>query len=274
MSSRKRQGGRAGVKAPGGLDVVYGVHAVRALLERDEAPRELWIQEGGAASRLAEVVDRARSGGARIRTQSREALDDLAQGAAHQGVVAFCAPLAAEGEESLWLRLGAWTRDEPPLLLILDGVTDVHNFGACLRSADAAGVHGVIVPKDKAAPLNATVRKVACGAAEVVPVYQVTNLARTMARLKERGVWITGTAGEAEASLYEGDYTGPCALAMGAEGKGLRRLTRESCDGLVKLPMAGKVSSLNVSVATGICLFEAVRQRSLKLEERRSAPGS
>ena len=144
---------------------------------------------------------------------------------------------------------------------MLDGVTDVHNFGACLRSADAAGVDGVIVPKDKAAPLNATVRKVACGAAESVPVYQVTNLARALARLKALGVWVTGTAGEAEALVFEADLAGPTALVMGAEGKGLRRLTREACDHLVKLPMVGSVSSLNVSVATGICLFEAVRQR-------------
>ncbi|MFC3284655.1 23S rRNA (guanosine(2251)-2'-O)-methyltransferase RlmB [Litchfieldella rifensis] len=260
---KKRRSGRRGPQAPGNFDAVHGVHAVRALLDRGEAPRELWIQEGGAAARLSELIECARSRGARVVAQSREALDDLSQGAAHQGIVAFCPPLAAEGEESLWLKLGAWPREEPPLLLILDGVTDVHNFGACLRSADAAGVHGVIVPKDKAAPLNATVRKVACGAAETVPVYQVTNLARAMARLKQLGVWITGTAGEAEASVYDGDYTGPCALVMGAEGKGLRRLTREACDGLVKLPMAGQVSSLNVSVATGICLFEAVRQRRL-----------
>lgn len=263
MPSGKRRPGRHPARAQGGADAVYGVHAVRALLERGEAPRELWVQEGGAATRLAELADQARALGTQVRPQPRETLDELAQGAAHQGVVAFCAPLVAEGEESLWLRLGAWNRHEPPLLLILDGVTDVHNFGACLRSADAAGVHGVIVPKDKAAPLNATVRKVACGAAETVPVYQVTNLARAMARLKEHGVWITGTAGEAEVSLFEGDYTGPCALVMGAEGKGMRRLTREACDGLVTLPMAGQVSSLNVSVATGICLFEAVRQRQL-----------
>ncbi|EPC02961.1 23S rRNA (guanosine-2'-O-)-methyltransferase [Litchfieldella anticariensis FP35 = DSM 16096] len=264
MSIRKRRPTRTGIRPPSGLDAVYGVHAVRALLERDETPRELWVQEGGAETRLGELVDQVRSRGAHVRRQPREVLDDLAQGAAHQGIAAFCAPLAAEGEESLWLKLGAWSKDAPPLLLILDGVTDVHNFGACLRSADAAGAHGVIVPKDKAAPLNATVRKVACGAAEAVPVYQVTNLARAMARLKELGVWITGTAGEAEISVYDGDYTGPCALVMGAEGKGLRRLTREACDNLVKLPMAGQVSSLNVSVATGICLFEVVRQRRLK----------
>ncbi|GEN25493.1 23S rRNA (guanosine-2'-O-)-methyltransferase RlmB [Halomonas cupida] len=250
-----------GATAPNGLDSVFGVHAVKAMLERGEAPREIWVQDGDAGRRLAELIEQARSRGARMKTLSRDELDWLAQGASHQGIIAFCAPLAPEGEESLWLRLKAWTHDSPPLLLVLDGVTDVHNMGACLRSADAAGVHGVIVPKDRSAPLNATVRKVACGAAENVPVYQVTNLARAMERLKEHGVWITGTAGEAEHSLFEVDLAGPTALVMGAEGKGMRRLTREACDRLVKLPMAGQVSSLNVSVAAGVCLFEIVRQR-------------
>jgi len=243
------------------LDGVFGVHAVRALLERGESPRELWVQEGDAGRRLAALVDVARGRGARLKSVAREELDALSHGASHQGIVAFCPPLTPESEESLWHKLKAWPLDAPPLLLILDGVTDVHNVGACLRSADAAGVHGVIVPKDRAAPLNATVRKVACGAAESVPVYQVTNLVRAMDKLKTLGVWITGTAGEAEASLYQADFSGPTALVMGAEGKGMRRLTREACDTLIKLPMAGQVSSLNVSVATGICLFEAVRQR-------------
>ncbi|UYG04792.1 23S rRNA (guanosine(2251)-2'-O)-methyltransferase RlmB [Halomonas sp. LR3S48] len=265
---RPRDAGRAAARrkpelpgVPGGLDAVFGVHAVRALLQRGDCPRILWVQEGEAQQRLADVIDRARQGGARIEPHPRDELDRLAREASHQGIVAFTAPLAFESETSLWFKLEAWPYESPPLLLVLDGVTDVHNFGACLRSADAAGVHGVIVPKDKAAPLNATVRKVACGAAESVPVYQVTNLARALARLKEFGVWITGTAGEAEAMLFEADFSGPSALVMGAEGKGMRRLTREACDGLVKLPMAGSVSSLNVSVATGICLFEAVRQR-------------
>jgi 23S rRNA (guanosine2251-2'-O)-methyltransferase len=149
-------------------------------------------------------------------------------------------------------------------VLVLDGVTDPHNLGACLRTADAAGVALVIAPKDKSAPLNATVAKVACGAAEVVPYIQVTNLARTLQSLQQRGIWITGTAGEAEASVYQTDLTGPCALVMGAEGKGMRRLTREHCDQLINIPMAGEVSSLNVSVATGVCLFEIVRQRQAK----------
>lgn len=152
---------------------------------------------------------------------------------------------------------------EPPLLLVLDNITDPHNLGACLRTADAAGVQAVIIPKDKSATLNATVRKVACGAAEVIPLVTVTNLARTLEKLQQRGLWIVGTAGEAEQEIYQQDLTIPTVLVMGAEGKGMRRLTRDHCDYLVKLPMLGSVSSLNVSVATGICLFEAVRQRKL-----------
>ncbi|MGQ0334114.1 23S rRNA (guanosine(2251)-2'-O)-methyltransferase RlmB [Halomonas elongata] len=266
-----KQSHRRGPKAPGGLDAVYGVHAVRALIERGEMPRELWVQDGDASERLAELVALARKGNAKVVNQPRDTLDRLAQGAVHQGVVAFCPPLAFEAEASLWHRLQGWSAEAAPLLLVLDGITDVHNFGACLRSADAAGAHGVVVPKDRAAPLNATVRKVACGAAESVPVYRVTNLARSLARMKELGVWVTGTAGEAEASVYDADFTGATALVMGAEGKGMRRLTREACDGLVKLPMAGQVASLNVSVATGICLFEAVRQRAASGKSRASS---
>ena len=151
---------------------------------------------------------------------------------------------------------------KPPLLLILDGVQDPHNLGACLRSADAAGVDAVILPKDHSAPLNATARKVACGAAETVPVVRVTNLARTLRAIRDAGVWLYGAAGEAQQALYDVDLSGPVALVLGGEGKGLRRLTREQCDLLVKLPMAGKVESLNVSVATGVALYEAVRQRT------------
>jgi 23S rRNA (guanosine2251-2'-O)-methyltransferase len=152
-------------------------------------------------------------------------------------------------------------KEGPVLILVLDGVTDPHNLGACLRSADAAGVDAVVVPKDKSADLNPTVRKVACGAAEVVPFVRVTNLSRTLKALQERGVWLYGTASEAEKSIYDSDLCASMALVMGAEGIGMRRLTREQCDYLVRLPMAGSVGSLNVSVATGICLFEAVRQR-------------
>jgi 23S rRNA (guanosine2251-2'-O)-methyltransferase len=163
-------------------------------------------------------------------------------------------------EADLWAHLEAL--DHPPLVLVLDGVTDPHNLGACLRSADAAGVDAVILPKDKSASVTPVVRKVACGAAETVPLHAATNLARVLKGLKERGIWLYGAAGEARSSLYAQDLTGPAALVLGSEGAGLRRLTREHCDFLVHLPMAGAVSSLNVSVATGVCLFEVVRQRT------------
>jgi 23S rRNA (guanosine2251-2'-O)-methyltransferase len=188
----------------------------------------------------------------------------------HQGVVAeaFNIPVSGDMNQSnLWqeqdlLRV-VDNKEGPLLLLVLDGVTDPHNLGACLRSADAAGVDAVVVPKDKSADLTPTVRKVACGAAEVVPFVRVTNISRTLQALQERGVWLYGTAGESEKSIYDSDLSGSIALVMGAEGSGLRRLTREQCDFLVNLPMAGSVSSLNVSVATGICLFEIVRQRRI-----------
>ena len=168
-------------------------------------------------------------------------------------------PTASGTEEDLW----EIVKNEPEvLLLILDGVTDPHNLGACLRTADGAGVHAVIAPKDRAAGLTDTVRHIACGAAESVPFIQVTNLARTMERLKEAGVWITGTADEGGKDLYECEFTGKCALVLGAEGPGMRRLTGENCDFLARIPMRGKVPCLNVSVATGVCLYEAVRQRS------------
>ena len=153
---------------------------------------------------------------------------------------------------------------EPALLLILDGVTDPHNLGACLRVADAMGVHAVIAPKDRAVGINATVSKVASGAAETVPYITVTNLARTMRDLKERGIWLIGTSDDADKGLYEADFTGPTALVMGSEGEGMRRLTRETCDLLVSVPMLGSVESLNVSVASGVCLYEARRQRMVK----------
>ena len=190
--------------------------------------------------------------------------------ARHQGVVAEAVnapPVHGEPTQpNLWREADLFKAVEnkggPVLILVLDGITDPHNLGACLRSADAAGVDAVVVPKDKSADLNATVRKVACGAAEVVPFVKVTNLSRTLKALQERGVWLYGTAGESENSISDSDLCVSMALVMGAEGAGMRRLTREQCDYLVRLPMAGSVGSLNISVATGICLFEAVRQRA------------
>ncbi|HBZ93364.1 MULTISPECIES: 23S rRNA (guanosine(2251)-2'-O)-methyltransferase RlmB [unclassified Pseudomonas] len=244
------------------LEKVYGVHAVEALLRHHpKRVKQLWLAESRQAPRIQPMLEQAAQHRVPVGHKERQELDEWAEGV-HQGVVAEVSPSQVWGENMLDELL---ERSEGvPLLLVLDGVTDPHNLGACLRTADAAGALAVIVPKDKSATLNATVRKVACGAAEVIPLVAVTNLARTLEKLQKKGLWVVGTAGEAEQELYQLDMTGPTVLVMGAEGKGMRRLTREHCDYLVKLPMGGSVSSLNVSVATGVCLFEAVRQRKGK----------
>ena len=241
------------------LEKVYGVHAVEALLRHHpKRVKQLWVAEGRQDPRIQALLSLAEAHRVNVGQRERRELDEWAEGV-HQGVVAEVSPSQVWGENMLDELL---ERNEgPALLLVLDGVTDPHNLGACLRTADAAGAQAVIVPKDKSATLNATVRKVACGAAEVIPLVAVTNLSRTLEKLQKKGLWIVGTAGEADKDLYDLDLTGPTVLVMGAEGKGMRRLTREHCDFLARLPMAGSVSSLNVSVATGICLFEAVRQR-------------
>ena len=250
-------------------EYVYGIHAVDGLLRsKPRSVQRLWIQQGRQDKRINALLELAQNQGVPIARQSRKELDTMVDGR-HQGVVAEVLP-EPQGAQSQGGN--QWTQKQllsyldalqaPALLLVLDGVTDPHNLGACLRSADAAGVDAVIVPKDRSADLTPTVRKVACGAAEVVPFVRVTNLSRALEALKERGIWIYGAAGEAEKTIYDSNLQGPMALVMGAEGPGLRRLTRENCDFLVKLPMAGLVSSLNVSVATGVCLFEAVRQRN------------
>ncbi len=245
------------------LEKVYGVHAVEALLRHHpRRVKQLWLAEGRQDPRVQTLVELARQARVSTGTRDRRELDEWAEGV-HQGVVAEVSPSQVWGENMLEELLER--AEGPPLLLVLDGVTDPHNLGACLRTADAAGVLAVIVPKDKSATLNATVRKVACGAAEVIPLVAVTNLARTLEKLQQRGLWIVGTAGEADQDIYALDMSGPTVLIMGAEGKGMRRLTREHCDYLARLPMSGSVSSLNVSVATGVCLFEAVRQRRGKL---------
>lgn len=250
------------------MQYIYGIHAVDSLLRHNpKSVQRLRVQSGREDRRIAALLELARHQGVPVSRDSRRDLDTLARGR-HQGVVAETFGDRADDEmsrQNLWserqLLQFVREKEEPVLLLVLDGVTDPHNLGACLRSADAAGVDAVVVPKDKSADLNATVRKVACGAAESVPFVRVNNLSRALHSLKELGVWLYGTAGEAEQSVYDNDLTGSIAFVMGAEGGGLRRLTREQCDHLVKLPMAGTVSSLNVSVATGVCLFEAVRQR-------------
>jgi len=241
-------------------EVACGIHAVRVLLARSpERVRRLLLAGGRDARRLDEVRALARAAGVTIVEADAATVDRLAAGVRHQGVVAELVPRAGDPETQLEEALEA--AGAAPLLLVLDGVQDPHNLGACLRSADAAGVAAVIVPRDRAAGLTPVVRKVAAGAAETVPLVSVVNLARTLRDLKERGIWLVGTAEGADRTLYQADFTGPVGLVMGSEGEGLRRLTRECCDQLVAIPMAGAVESLNVSVAAGIVLFEAVRQR-------------
>ncbi|EPV1125866.1 23S rRNA (guanosine(2251)-2'-O)-methyltransferase RlmB [Vibrio harveyi] len=240
-------------------EFIYGIHAVKAVLEREpERFIEAFVLKGRQDDRLMPILNDLQVCGVSIQQMTRKTLDDKARGANHQGIIARVKPAKQLNENDID---GILAQHESPLLLVLDGVTDPHNLGACLRNADAAGVAAIIVPKDRSAPMNATVSKVACGAAEVVPLIRVTNLARTMRTLQEQGIWFVGTAGEATHDIYQAKLTGPLAIVMGAEGDGMRRLTRETCDDLIKIPMAGSVSSLNVSVASGICLFEAVRQR-------------
>ena len=247
-------------------DTAYGYHAVESLIRKE--PRRvaaLHVQADRQDKRMQALCELSRNQGVSVLSCSKSELDVLVNGR-HQGVVAVLDQ--ATGAEAGGLMSEAdlsehLSRAATPLILILDGVTDPHNLGACLRSADAAGVTAVIFPKDKSADVNDVVRKVASGAAETVPWVRVTNLARTIESLKQAGVWVIGTDGDAEVTLYEQDLSGPCAMVLGSEGAGMRRLTRDLCDFIVKLPMAGAVFSLNVSVAAGVCLFEAVRQRAL-----------
>lgn len=244
-----------------GEEWLFGLHTVQALLKTEaKRIRELRLLRGREDQRLMKIRMLADNLGIPRRWASRAELDALIAEGNHQGVVALCRAGGDIRDErylfALLDQLG-----EPPLLLVLDGVTDPHNLGACLRTADAAGVHAVIVPKDGSASLTPTARKVACGAADAVPLVVVTNLARALRELRQRGLWVVGAAGEAARTIDQADLRGPLVLALGAEDKGLRRLTREHCDSLVKVPMRGVVTSLNVSVAAGVCLFEAVRQR-------------
>lgn len=240
-------------------EFIFGWHAVEAVLKREpERLQQVWIQTGREDRRVKTVTETLNELGVRWQVVHRKELDQRVAGV-HQGVVAAVSESREWSEDDLLAMLSG--SEKPPFLLILDGVTDPHNLGACLRTADAVGVQAVVVPKDKSASLSPTVRKVACGAAETVPLVRVTNLARFMRTIRDDGVWLIGTAGEAGSTLYQADFTGPVALVMGAEGKGMRRLTREYCDLLINIPMLGHVDSLNVSVATGVCLYEALRQR-------------
>ena len=244
---------------------VFGLHAVRTLLQRHAGKvAHLTVQKGRDDARINEVLKLAREQDIKTEYRSAQELDQLTHGASHQGVIAQLRKIDNLGEGALDDVLDK--AGPEPLVLVLDGVTDPHNLGACLRTADAAGVHAVIVPRDRAAGLSPVVRKVAAGAAETVPLIQVTNLARTLRWLKERGLWLVGTDDEATQSIYTAKLTGPTGIVMGAEGAGMRRLTKEHCDLLVTIPMSGVVESLNVSVATGVTLFEVVRQRVSSLK--------
>ncbi len=237
---------------------IHGFHAVTAKLRHDPAGvREIYLAAGRQDGRMRDLMQLAQSRGVRIATVDAARLDGMTGGGRHQGVVA---KVAAQPKH-LTVDDAVDGLNEPALLLVLDGVTDPHNLGACLRVADAAGAHAVIAPKDRACGLNATAIKVASGAADTVPYIVVTNLARTLRDLKERGIWTIGADGAADRAIYAIDQKGPTAWVLGAEGEGLRRLTRDTCDALARIPMHGAVESLNVSVAAGICLFEARRQR-------------
>ncbi|MCW8931785.1 MAG: 23S rRNA (guanosine(2251)-2'-O)-methyltransferase RlmB [Gammaproteobacteria bacterium] len=257
-------------------ELIFGIHAVKSALnycsdgkqgDKGSSNKEktaseqisaLFVDRGRKDNRITAIVELAKKKSVKVTFVQRKKLDEMTSGN-HQGVVAQSQVPKVKSESFLDDLLQQL--DVPPFLLILDGVQDPHNLGACLRTADAAGVHAIIVPKDRSVSLTPTVRKVACGADQSVPLIQVTNLARTLKLLKTYQIWIVGTAGETDDTIYSIDLKGPLALVMGTEGKGMRRLTRENCDALVKIPMVGTVESLNVSVATGIGLFEALRQR-------------
>ena len=241
-------------------ELVFGIHSIKALLKhRPEVVLQIYLQSGRLDDRISDITDRCNSLGIPIEVLDKNELDKKADGV-HQGALALCKEIKLDYNES-YLNQLLDKLERPPLLLVLDGVTDPHNLGACLRSAEAAGADAVIVAKDKSALMNSTVRKVASGAAEIIPFIVVTNLVRCLQSLQKRGIWIMGAAGEAEKSLYNTDLKGAIALVLGAEGSGLRRLTRETCDQLLAIPMQGETSSLNVSVSAGIFLFEALRQR-------------
>jgi len=250
--------------------LIYGFHAVLGKLRRDpESVFELYLSAQRTDARAKDVVRLAESQNVRLIQAEAERLDGMVGTRRHQGVVARVDAKSRELKLADVLEV----LEENALILVLDGVQDPHNLGACLRVADAVGAHAVVAPKDRAVGLNATAIKVASGAADSVPYVTVTNLARALREMQEAGIWVVGAAGEAEKSVYEVDQKGPVAWVLGAEGDGLRRLTRDTCDELARIPMLGTVESLNVSVASGICLFEARRQRGAQLESKAPQAG-
>ena len=243
--------------------VLFGFHAVGVRIKTAPASViEVYFDSSRRDARMRQFTDRAREAGVRLLEADGLRLAKLAGSHGHQGIAARVHDIPqARSLDELLENLEATEGAEPPLLLVLDGVTDPHNLGACLRVADGAGAHAVIAPKDHAAGINATVAKVASGAAETVPYFMVTNLSRTLNELKERNIWCIGTSDDAPGTLYQSDLKGAVALVLGAEGDGMRQLTRKTCDQLISIPMQGAVESLNVSVASGVCLYEARRQR-------------
>lgn len=241
-------------------EYVFGFHAIEGLLTKDaHQVHRLMVQTGRQDKRIQALLKKAKAQGVKVVTVPQHELDGLLPDAAHQGVIACCGGHIERIAQTLEELLDSL--DKPAFLLVLDGVQDPHNLGACLRSAAAAKVDAVIIPRDNAVGITPTVRKVACGGAEIVPLIQVTNLARSLRLMQERGIWLFGAAEQAEESVYHADLTGPIAFVLGGEEKGIRDLTRKQCDYLIAIPTAGELKSLNVSVAAGICLFEAVRQR-------------
>ena len=241
---------------------LFGFHAVGVRIKTaPQSVLEVFFDVARRDARMRQFTDRAREAGVRLIESDGLRLAKMAGSHGHQGVVARVNPVAQVTSLDELLEQLEASGVVAPLLLVLDGVTDPHNLGACLRVADGAGAHAVIAPKDHAAGINATVAKVASGAAETMPYFMVTNLARTLGELKERNIWCIGTSDDAPKTIYDVDLKGPVALVLGAEGEGMRQLTRKTCDELVSIPMHGAVESLNVSVASGVCLYEALRQR-------------
>ena len=240
---------------------IYGIHAAQAALDHSaDKIQKVWVDSQRKDKKHLSMIGQLKGLRCSVEQSDRKRLDKMTDGKNHQGIVIEVEIPGVHSEEELKHRVQTMT--EVPLFLVLDQVQDPHNLGACLRTADAAGVHGIIITKDNSASITPTVCKVACGAAETVPVYQVTNLARTLRWLKEQNIWLMGTSGNTEESVFSADLTIPLALIMGTEGTGMRRLTEQQCDFLVKIPMVGQVESLNVSVAAGIMIYEVFKQRS------------